>query len=164
MKRLTNIIYFLICTYGVMAQKIDPQVLSTAGTRFQGSTINIDWTLGEFAITTIKGSANIITQGFHQPNYVITKLNDLTDNPGIISVYPNPTSDLIQIKMTFDKVRLVQARLMDIHGKLIWNNQFKGQRIDETSSLKDLSNGIYILNFFIDDNQSTQAFKISKNF
>jgi hypothetical protein len=124
--------------------------------------MSIDWTLGELSISTINGPSTMITQGFHQPKYVITAVDELTETIGKITVYPNPTSDIIYMKMTYDKIMAVQVRLTDINGKLLWNEKYSGQNISESMSFESLSNGNYLLHFFIDGNKTKQTFKIQK--
>ena len=162
MKKFLLFTFLLISTRGLFAQKLTPQILSSAGTRYQTSTMTIDWTLGELSITTIQGSSNIITQGFHQPKYIITGIDELDKNFGTISVYPNPTNDVIQMNMSFNRISSVQVYLIDINGKQLWNNEYNGQHMTESTSIKDLPNGSYFLNFIIDGNKSSQTFKIQK--
>lgn len=162
MKRHITILLTYILSSGLYAQNITPQVLSSAGNKFQNSSMSIEWTLGELSINTIKGTNGIITQGFHQPKYIITTVNELKTVIGDVHVYPNPTADLIQMKMAFEKVQTVQVLLFDMNGKKIWNNKFYGRQILESASLKNLPNGSYFLNFIIEENKSTQSFKILK--
>ena len=151
----------ILCTIGLHAQKIYPQILSSAGNSYQTNTMTIDWTLGELSITTITGPSAMITQGFHQPRYAITAIDELSQAMGKISVYPNPTSDEVHMKMTFDKIMSVQVRLTDSNGRLLWNDKYVGQKMDESTSFRNLPNGNYFMNFSFDNN-SKQTFKIIK--
>lgn len=163
MKKIILVFFILLWwSGGLFAQKINPQVISSAGSRYQTNTMSIDWTLGELSITTIQGTSNIISQGFHQSRYIVTATDELSKDLRNISVYPNPTSDLIQMDISFDVVRSVHVYLKDVNGKQIWNNKYYGQQITESTSLSNLPNGMYFLSFIIDGNKSTQTFKIQK--
>jgi hypothetical protein len=154
------VVPFAICAYG---QRIDPQVVSSVGNTFKGNTMTIDWTLGEVAITTIQGSKAIITQGFHQPKYLVTRVDALSNLTDEIQVYPNPTSNRLHVSMAFDKIKSVQVWLTDINGKKLWAGKYSGQQITENISLEELPAGNYLLNCLTGDNTTKQTFKIIKN-
>jgi len=117
--------YFLLFTLmwigHVHAQSSNPEVLSSAGDTFQGDNVRIEWTLGELAITTIQNPPQQITQGFHQPVYTITSVDELPEGIGQISVFPNPTSDVIE------------------------------QNLSDRTDISKLPSGNYFLNFFINN-------------
>ena len=146
----------------VDAQIASPEIVSSAGDTYQGNSMQIDWTLGELAITTIQNSSQKITQGFHQPNYTITSVNELQQEIGQIRVYPNPTSDRIEMELYFDQIRDVQIQLVDLNGRLIWVKEENGSQIEQIENIENLSNGTYFLYFLIDDKQYSQTFKIQK--
>ena len=124
--------------------------------------MQIDWTLGELAITTIQNSSQQVTQGFYQPNSIITSVNKLPQEVGQIRVYPNPTSDRIEMKINFDQIRDVKIQLIDINGTLIWTTEKRGSKIEKIQNITNLSSGNYFLNFLIDGNQYSQTFKVQK--
>lgn len=159
---LLPIAILILWSVEISAQKVYPQILSSAGNSNQTNTMTIEWTLGELSITTISGPTAMITQGFHQPRYVITAINEISKTLGKINVFPNPTSDKVNMNMTFDKIRSVQVGLTDLNGKLIIKKKYVGQNIDESMSFDSLPNGSYIMNFILDDNNSKQSFIILK--
>jgi hypothetical protein len=163
-KFFTLLIIFLInsiCIYG-QKHSIRPEVISAAGSRFQASSMIIDWTLGELSINTLQGSLNVVSQGFHQPGYLVTKIEEFLGFAGKINVFPNPVSDQIQIEMTFEKPLSVQVRLFDAGGKILCNDMYHGQHILESKSFKNFPGGSYFLNFITNGNKSVQTFKIQK--
>ena len=162
---MNKLLLFLLLaswTNNVYSQSLSPEIVSTAGETFQGTSIQIDWTLGELAITTIQNSTLQITQGFHQPNYIVTNVDEHPQKIGQINVFPNPTSDWLEITISFNQMKEVCTRLFDIHGKLILEKENQGKFISESISLSELPNGNYFLNFLIDENQYSQTFKIQK--
>jgi hypothetical protein len=144
------------------SQSTSPQIVSTAGETFQGTSIQIDWTLGELAITTMQSSSFQITQGFHQPNYILTSLDELPEAIGQIKIYPNPTSDLLEMNLIFDQKRNVQIQIFDIQGKQILEKHNEGQQISESISLVELPSGNYFIKVKIDGNKFSQTFKVQK--
>lgn len=162
MKKSIPLFLFAIWVSNVSAQTSSPEIVSSAGETFQGSSTQIDWTLGELAITTIQNASQQITQGFHQPNYTITSVDKLPQEIGEIKIYPNPTSDRIEMKLNFVQRIYVKIQLIDLSGKLIWSEEKTGSQIEQVIDIVNLSNGNYFLNLLIDDNQFSQTFKIQK--
>jgi len=151
----------LLFTTGLFAQEISPEVVSTAGSNLISSSVSLEWTLGEISIKTLQGETNILTQGFHQPEYSVTNISEPV--AGIdFQVYPNPTSGILQITIAFERERAVVARLTDVNGKLLWNKEYYGQHISDITSLQELPNGSYFLNFSFENDKSKQTFKILK--
>lgn len=159
---LLPIAILILWSVEISAQKIYPQILSSSGNSNQTNTMTIEWTLGELSITTISGPTTMITQGFHQPRYVITALDEISETLGNINVFPNPTSDKVHMDMAFDKIRSVQVGLTDLNGKLLFKKKYVGQNMNESVSFGNLPNGSYIMNFILEDNNSKQTFKILK--
>lgn len=144
------------------AQVISPEIVSSSGAIFQGQTIQLDWTLGEIAITSINNSSVQVTQGFHQPNFLITKTIDYPKQIGEIKVYPNPTSDRIVMDLKFEKNRKVVVRLMTINGQTLKTTELDGLTITDFMEISHLPSGNYFLNFSIDNNAYSSTYKIQK--
>jgi len=98
MKKSIILICFLLVIKLLSAQELAPVVIASAGKELKVETYSIAFTVGEIAIKTIAGNNHILTQGFHQPPGLY--LSDITKNSSLdvsLSVYPNPTTDLINI-------------------------------------------------------------------
>ncbi len=160
MKIPLTLLIITICFCKVNAQSTSPQVVSSAGETYKGNIIQLDWTLGEVAITTIQNSSNQITQGFHQPNYNITSVDNLSQKIGEILVYPNPTSDKIEMKLNLHQSQNVKIQLIDINGRLIWSRKQIGSQLESVEDISHLTNGNYFLNFMI--NKHSHTFRIQK--
>lgn len=162
MKRSILFFLALVFSWSLSAQSSSPQVVAPAGDSFEGETVRIDWTIGEPVITSIQSSERQITQGFHQPYLTITSVQDLPAEIGKIQVFPNPSADLVQIKMRFDQDREVRLQLLDVRGQIIWSQIVNGQQLEESTNIQSLPNGLYFLNILLDDKQYSQSFKIQK--
>jgi len=144
------------------SQDISPQIVSTAGTTFQGNAMQLDWTLGELMIETSSNSTNLLSQGFHQTYYLISSIDKLSSEIGEINVFPNPTQDWMNVSLSFDEARNVEMFLYDPNGRLIFSKQEKGSAFTLNTSIKELPAGTYFLSFIIDNNRFKQSFKIQK--
>ena len=124
----------------ILGQKASPQLLSNAGNITETSEIKVSWTLGEFAIASI-GQNPKLTQGVQQSNLEIdTKVLD-PEYLEQIELYPNPTSDILYLKINRNADKLTLT-MLDLSGKIIYSEE-----AEETMSidLKGLSDGMYIL-------------------
>ena len=163
MKITLPLLLFALGIGNANAQSSSPEIISSAGNIFQGNSIQIDWTLGELAIATIQNSSQQITQGFHQPNYTITSVNELPVEIGQIQVYPNPATDLIKMSINFNERKNVKTQLFDLNGRLLWTIENSGTQIEQVKNIAGLSNGTYFLHFSIEGNANSQSFKIQKS-
>lgn len=74
--------------------QLTPVVIGSAGTTGNSATMNISWSAGEMAVTTVDNGNVFLTQGFHQPwvsesMYIVVDKQDATcktSNDGIATV------------------------------------------------------------------------------
>jgi PKD repeat protein len=93
---------------------------------------------------------------------ICTGINALTNNNGF-SLYPNPTSGILILKMNNAQTTQVVIEVMDAAGKVVLNNEFIFS--DKTNSteinLEKFANGIYFIKL-VSDNKTTQTIKVVK--
>lgn len=152
----------LLCTYCIQAQMVSPTVVASTGGTYQGANMQLDWTLGELAVTAIDYSTGQLTQGFHQPNYLITNIQELTEEIGQITVFPNPTTDQVQMKLKFDHPRNVKVELFQLDGRVLWTKTLQGYELEITKDVSHLPNAPYFLRFSIGDDQYFKTLVIQK--
>jgi len=121
----------------VTAQEL--YVVGSSGNYTEGATHSIAWTVGEPITATLIFPDNHVTQGFHQSDLHVLTVEEF--QPLVISVYPNPARELINI--TSDEP--ARMSIFDMQGKLITT-------IDVNSSTSELdvsylSRGAYSLVF-----------------
>jgi hypothetical protein len=56
----------------ITAQNLTPTVTATAGGYSTGGGSSLSWTIGETFITTLQNGNNVLTQGFQQPELLLT--------------------------------------------------------------------------------------------
>ena len=93
---------------------------------------------------------------------MITSVDEIPQEIGKIKIYPNPTTDKIEMDLDFEKERDVSIQLIDVNGKLIWTKEDHGRNIKRIESINNLPNGTYFLNFTIDRKEYSQSFRILK--
>ena len=136
----------------VHAQSINSTTQNSTGTA--GSSLNgynMTYSVGELASIQHYTASNNFTlsTGFLQSfTPLVTALNDLVTLDGIsVSIYPNPTTQYIQILTNFNIIGQVQIQLMDAESKIKYRsepniifNQFNKQL-----DIGEYASGIYYL-------------------
>ncbi|MEI8203753.1 MAG: T9SS type A sorting domain-containing protein [Bacteroidota bacterium] len=156
-KKLCALLFMLLLIAKVDAQ----QTLDATGGNASGTSGTVSYSIGQMVYTTIVGTNGSIAQRVQQP-YEISVANGIEDAIGIsliCSIYPNPTSDYLTLKIEGDVKTQYVASLYDITGKLLENKTVENS---ETSIyLKNLVSAIYFLKV-TQLNKELKTFKIIK--
>ena len=91
-----------------------------------------------------------------------TLSTDTFENGVELSVYPNPTSDFINIKGASSSLLNVNVELYDITGKKLYQNNFELSNNLEQINVSSFQNGIYLLNIINVDNGTTITKRVLK--
>jgi len=161
MKKTILLFSFYIMAFGIcFGQTIISDVTATAGDYSVGSNINLSWTVGIIVTETFTGTGSTLAQGFQAGTYKITIIEEKPDISYQISIYPNPTDDLINIVIQTDEIPHLKIELIDINGK-----QLLFKEINNNNSQIRLSkypNSIYFLKIYDSNNGFMKSFKIQK--
>lgn len=132
-------------------------LISTGGDFFQKPSGSISFTIGEPIIETVGVGKHVITQGFQQSTRPVmpTGYNELEDIA--ISVFPNPTTDIINIELSEE--RSLDYQLFDLNGVLMQEDKIS--MIQTTISLINYAPSIYILKL-VEKNFGSRTFQIVK--
>jgi hypothetical protein len=147
MKRsiLTSVIIFLVLTAG--AQVKQEVIASAGGYDVVGSgsdALSISWTLGETIIPTFSNGDLTLTHGFQQ-QLIITAIEENIDVLVNIKVYPNPASDLLNIRFEEPLDGKVDLTILDSQGRLIMQDRVEAATVDKQINLQGVPAGIYYL-------------------
>lgn len=156
---LIAIILFILGLTVIQAQTSIP----ATGGNASGGGGNVSYTVGQIVYTTnASTSSGSVSQGVQQPYEisVITSIEAAKDISLIFSVYPNPTTDFLTLKiMNFDMENL-SYWLYGVSGYLI---ELKKIIADETQiAMVNQVSGTYILKV-VQGNKEVKTFKIIKN-
>lgn len=146
---------FILCSYGLCAQ----QVVSTSGATFANSHGSISFTIGEGVAQTLTKGDQTLTQGFHQTTISVAAIIELKELNFSITAFPNPTTDLVNIRVGRENVSGFQYRLFDFSGRLIAQKNLESQ--ETTVPVQYLPVGSYVLQV-LDGKQELKSFKIIK--
>ena len=151
---------------GVHAQSVGPGTLNATG----GSTIigsqEFEWSVGEMTmVTTFTASNVIVTQGVLQPSDAMTAVPPSPTLAGLLQVFPNPASSVVNFRYTSSSEGTLDYRLIDMTGKVISSQTMKvkqgtnEQQVDLTS----LACATYFLEITTHTaNKETISYKVQK--
>ena len=135
------------------------QSLNVTSHSIQINGQTFDYSIGEMTlVNTEKTSSLIVTQGFLQPNTQRQESSTTSDNAfsqldNPIKVYPNPTTDILQI----DDINLpVQLTISNVNGQIIFQQDLEKNQLD----LDKYPCGIYFIS--LKNDQIFKTFKIVK--
>jgi len=151
------IVVFSAFMLNLSAQQTSPEIISTSGNYDSNTNNSISWTIGELVIETENNSNNTLTQGFHQNDYIITSMED-SDLDYQISVFPNPTTNHVFVKMNNNED--FHIYLYDLNGKMLYHSKNENQTAQIDMSI--FAKASYILRLHNVENQFIKSYKIIK--
>ena len=134
--------------------------VATSGGNASGTNGNVCYTVGQEVYTTYTGTTGSVAQGVQQPFEIQTVLG--ADNFNInlqLAVYPNPTTNWLQLEVRNTDFSNLSYQLFDLNGKMILNEKITA----ETSSIQmeRLPAAIFLLKV-VNNNKEVKTFKIIK--
>ncbi len=135
-------------------------VLSSGGLA-KGAGGSLNYSVGQVFFTTQVGDKCSVSQGAQQPFefYVTTGINrrEISLSMG---VYPNPSTDFVNLKVGDLRDKVLEYHLIDLDGKLL----DKGRIQDDVTriSMESLPKAMYFLSV-VRNGQLIKSFKIVKN-
>jgi len=135
------------------------ELISSGGANDKSGTASLSWSIGESVIETFTNANSTLTQGFQQSKLIVTSINELPDLTYAITVFPNPASEYVILKIGTDAFKNLTYQLADINGKFISQMQLKNTETE--IPLNNLPPSVYILN--VSENKITvKSFKVIK--
>jgi len=143
---------------GLNAQSTIP----ASGGNASGSGGTVSYSVGQVVYTTNTGTNGTIAQGVQQPFEisVVTGIEEALNITLQSSVYPNPASDFVKLKIENYEIENLSYQLYGNNGSLLQDNKIKDSetRID----MSNLVSAIYFLKV-IENKKVVKTFKIIKN-
>lgn len=125
---------------------INQSVIAVAGNVDQSSGLILEWTLGESFIGTSYGEKSCYTVGFHQPLIQIrNNENEQVHTDTNVTVFPNPFSSSIHIKLEGTKGGPLKVGMTDLLGRIVLEKTFDGDLSDFEISCPGIPAGSYFL-------------------
>lgn len=149
------------------AQSISPIVGTNAGDYGTSTNAALSWTFGELMIDSYSGSSSMLTQGFQQPDYIITALPPEAEQTSFEpNIYPNPVTD--EVNITWDPSTLEHSKgpiafvLFDMSGKQITTKRAELQSGRAGIDFSSITSGKYFLRIQQKETPIAKAYHITK--
>ena len=139
-------------------------VVTTTG-EATGAGGSMTYSAGEVYIDNVSGAGGSMSSGSQQPMEIFV-VTGIVEAEGInlnLVVYPNPTTDVLNLKVDASTTLSIQSlsyQIYDLSGSLLDN-----KKITDTQTIIEMANysaAIYFLKV-IDDKKEVKTFKIIKN-
>lgn len=133
------------------------------GGNINGVGGNISYTIGQIDYNSNSGTSGIITQGLQQPFEIFSiDINSVdsynTDINAIL--YPNPTNEVINLKISDYDLDNLFYQLYDLHGKLLLESKLHSD--NSSINIESFADGSYYLKI-LKQNQILKSFKLIKH-
>jgi len=157
MKPLKHLIVFLLISGSIYAQ----EAIVTTGNDAIGAGGYVSYSVGQIANSYQEGASGSINQGVQQPFEILVVLST-NDNFGInlsMVVYPNPTTDYLNLNIDQYNGEELTFQLYDLLGRVISQNRITGN--STRINMSGLPTATYLLTVS-SGNTSVKQFRIIK--
>ncbi len=138
------------------------QVIAAAGETFSNGDISISWTLGEVVIDAYEGDGMVITQGFHQPEYVVTSVEQFNYREFELFLYPVPSRDVLNIDISGEIKHQMNYTITDLSGKIIKTGTIEKAKTRHQVDVSGLATGNYYILIYRKDGKQQSTYQIQK--
>ena len=109
-----------IFVLGLSIQFYAQTSLNTAGDNSSGTNGNVTYSIGEAFYDTAISSTGSVAAGVQQPYEITETLGvDITEINLSLKIYPNPTPDILNLKVGFSDYKKYSYEISDGSGKLL---------------------------------------------
>ena len=142
MKPILTFVLIFLASNG-FCQSIHHQMISSqAESSVVSSGLIVKQTIGQLSIIGSFSGNLVVQQGFQQ-SYWDNHLN--SSNPILVSISPNPFTELIQYSISDLKNEKIAVHIFDVNGKIVYFKEHFVENQSITLKLSKLSNGIYLV-------------------
>lgn len=142
-------LFAIVIVVSASGQDLKQQVISSSGAYdvSDDNSISLSWTLGELVITTVESSSGdlILTQGFQQSKMSVTAIRENTDLGVKVLIYPNPTSEIVNIKFASPLDGETHMFIIAPDGKQIFNEKIGDGQLLKQINMQEFPAGTYYI-------------------
>ena len=161
MKNNNHYLLILLLAIITISNSYSQESVTVSGSTATGTGGSSSYSVGQITYTSQTSSGGFINLGVQQPYEIVTLGNDdFAAINLVMSAYPNPTTDVLNLTVSDDKWNNLSYQLFDINGKTLSNLQ-KITASETSVSMQELQQGIYFL-AINSDGKTIKTFKIIK--
>ena len=146
----------------VFAQSISPEIIASSGDYFTNGNNALSWTIGETVIETYSNSNNVLSQGFQQPYYLITDLNENSSAKISVTIYPNPSANFLTINFSAETKSPLTIEIIDITGNSVLKKFVPAKTIKSEIDISQFAQAVYFLKINSSEQTIVNTYKIQK--
>lgn len=149
--------FFFLMSFSNFAQVS----INTSGGNATNGTGSVSYSVGQIFYKTVYENNTIINEGVQQPYEIVALSTEESDLQFLnISVYPNPTKDIIILDYKDFNFLDTTYQLFDFSGKLLQKGEIIRKETKLSLEMYPISTYLLII---MDDKKQTKKFKIIKN-
>lgn len=153
----THIAVFFCC---ITITSFSQESVHTAGGEANGAGGKVSYSIGQPLYTTDNGSGGSVSKGVQHAYEIIAIGIKEIDLDIKLSVYPNPTTDVLTIEISDYKNESLKFNMYDAAGKLVESGTIASNKTSVITSA--LASGVYFLNI-MSQNKNVLSYKVIKN-
>ena len=90
-------------------------------------------------------------------------VEDQTSNATVFSVYPNPTSGILNLNLSDYRNKVLEVVIMNMGGQSVWQRSFNSDhQVQESVNISRLSDGLYYIVVNTSNSRSTKSIMLKK--
>lgn len=167
LKKLPKDIVNKICSIAFvailgMSSLMSQEAIPVTGGEAFGSGGSVSFSIGQTFFSSHLHDSGIVTEGVQQPYelFIITNIDEIDGIELLMSAYPNPVNDLLNLKVEKAHQEEMSWQLYNMAGTLIDSGRITSTITD--ISMLDKKTSVYFLKV-IQNNREIKTFKIIKN-
>jgi len=158
--RYMRLVFILIFFLTAFAETNSQVLNSSGGGNATGSGGSASYSIGQVVLSSGTDEAKTISQGFQQPyEILVVSIRELTGQKPDCSLYPNPATDYIRLKVEAYEGGELSYMLYDMSGLILINSRLEGNEV--MIPMQSQKPGTYLLKLS-DGKQDLKIFKIIK--
>ena len=157
------VLTFIFLAFAFMLSPANAQnVILTTGGEASGSGGTVSYSVGQVSYAIHTGTGGSVSEGVQQPyeTYEETGIDEAFGIELLVTVYPNPASDYLTLKVESYEIENLSYQLYDMNGRLVESKKITG--IETGINMANLTPSTYFLKV-IDGKKEVKTFKIVKN-
>jgi hypothetical protein len=116
---IKKLLLIMLFPCALSAQSLSPTVIGSAGSSYSNSIGQIDFTVGEVAITTLSNAQNQLGQGFHQVSFGTSGIAEFLSENLSFRAYPNPASQEVFLEFGANTTGAYKVVVSGISGQVL---------------------------------------------
>jgi hypothetical protein len=149
------------------AQTIAPQSVNSAGVKMTQSNGSLSFTVGELVVLTqIDANGNSLGGGFTNSSTISTTVLSVQEPDAAVlqvSIFPNPTTDLVQLQIKEANIDEMELEFSDLTGKILYSAQYRLMNQNIGINTAGYPSGVYLLTLKKPNGQILGTYKIVKH-